>query len=464
MSRAHSVPCVCADPKKRKVVVTRGPTAEAKRLSNQARADEMGLLAGGPDVMPPQWSEPPSEQEAGTVADLDSGVQLRIATARMQSKDKRTGTALGVFEQVRAVAPHLVSFRPLRSAGDLTTSLHNEKALCRVAEHCRRRREVLASSVSGYVSALKLLVERAHGQPLLAPMASGSMLAELYLSMRKEDGPRAARRLGRAMRSFHIRKIVAHPSFVLIIVTYQGTMAHAIRHAAHQCFLRPGEVGTVDGQPFTAATQLVCGPDSVVWMTLIELNADRPKLFMWVLSIKDSEAKRKRTPITIEPRAPGDQSGPFDPLCPYQSIRAWWRMRTAAFPASQWNELPLFLAPGKHPSDASTASVFSSHHMLDLARKDAVLCGLDPAEIFGNTWRVGAATDLRDAPFTVGGPPIGMEQATRMIKSRGRWWTDIHEIYERLSLAEHALASAAITEAGGFDLEAVLRGWVQPGR
>ena len=37
-------------------------------------------------------------------------------------------------------------------------------------------------------------------------------------------------------------------------------------------------------------------------------------------------------------------------------------------------------------------------------------------------------------------------------------------IYERLSLAEHALASAAITEAGGIDLEQVLKGWVQPGR
>ena len=57
-----------------------------------------------------------------------------------------------------------------------------------------------------------------------------------------------------------------------------------------------------------------------------------------------------------------------------------------------------------------------------------------------------------------------MEQATRMIKQRGRWWSDIYEIYERVSLAEHALASAAITEAGGLDLEQVLRGWVQPGR
>ena len=57
-----------------------------------------------------------------------------------------------------------------------------------------------------------------------------------------------------------------------------------------------------------------------------------------------------------------------------------------------------------------------------------------------------------------------MEQATRMIKDRGRWYSDIFEIYERGSLQEHALASAAITEAGGIDLEQTLTGWVQPGR
>ena len=51
-----------------------------------------------------------------------------------------------------------------------------------------------------------------------------------------------------------------------------------------------------------------------------------------------------------------------------------------------------------------------------------------------------------------------------MIKARGRWFSDIYEIYERGSLQEHALASAASTEAGGVDLEQILTGWVQPGR
>jgi hypothetical protein len=99
-----------------------------------------------------------------------------------------------------------------------------------------------------------------------------------------------------------------------------------------------------------------------------------------------------------------------------------------------------------------------------VVRRDAALVGLPPDEVFGNAYRIGGATDLRDAPSSLSGPSIGMEQATRLIKARGRWFSDIYEIYERGSLQEHALASAAITEAGGVDLEQILTGWVQPGR
>ena len=106
--------------------------------------------------------------------------------------------------------------------------------------------------------------------------------------------------------------------------------------------------------------------------------------------------------------------------------------------------------------------------MIPLVRRDAGPAGLPPSEVFGNAYRIGGATDLRDAPSSavsvIAGPVIGMEQATRMIKQRGRWYSDIYEIYERVSMQEHALASAAITEAGGLDLEQILVGWIQPGR
>ena len=145
-------------------------------------------------------------------------------------------------------------FKPLAHDGDLQASVYNEEALCRMATAIRERRNILANSISGYVSAIKTLVEAQHRQPLLCPMASGKLPSALYLQMRREDGPRASRRLGRAVRSAHIRIIVSQPGYAAHVLTPDGCMEHALRHACHQCFLRPGEVGTPDDQPFCPAT------------------------------------------------------------------------------------------------------------------------------------------------------------------------------------------------------------------
>ena len=118
--------------------------------------------------------------------------------------------------------------------------------------------------------------------------------------------------------------------------------------------------------------------------------------------------------------------------------------------------------PGLQPNDLDLSCAIQSSDVLALVRSDAQLCGLNPSEFKGNAWRIGGASDLRDAPFTENGPPIDTVTATRLIKSRGRWNSDIHTIYERASLKEHARASAAMTEAGGMDLETILDGWIQP--
>ena len=444
------------------MVQYRGAKANVMQQRNLLRARDTGILGNGPSRLPLDWEGQPSQVEVERVAQVDADVRRRVDTARMQSKDKRTATGLGALEGVRMSMPSLVLFKPLAHAGDLQTSVYNEEALCRIATAIRERRNILANSISGYVSAIKTLVEAQHRQPLLCPMASGKLLSALYLQMRREDGPRANRRLGRAMRSAHIRIVASQPGYAARALTPDGCMEHALRHACHQCFLRPGEVGTPDDQPFCPATQLVCGRSSVQWVTAAQAKADRPKLFILVLSIKDTEAKRKRVPTTIEPRSPG--GGSVDLFCPYLAIWAWWSMRTANVPEENWDSLPLFLVPGTHPASTDTSRVFAASHLLPILRRDAALVGFPPDEVFGNAYRIGGATDLRDAPSNRTGPPIGMEQATRMIKDRGRWYSDIFEIYERGSLEEHALASAAITEAGGIDLEQILTGWVQPGR
>ena len=119
-------------------------------------------------------------------------------------------------------------------------------------------------------------------------------------------------------------------------------------------------------------------------------------------------------------------------------------------------ELPLFA----HPDGAAV----QTHDVTAWNKEDAAALGRDAAEYFGNAWRIGGATDLLEAPHSTNGPQITVSQATALIKARGRWWTDIYQIYSRWSVSEHALASQAIAAAVGLDVEDMLPGFAQPGR
>ena len=50
------------------------------------------------------------------------------------------------------------------------------------------------------------------------------------------------------------------------------------------------------------------------------------------------------------------------------------------------------------------------------------------------------------------------------IDLRGRWWSDIGEIYKRCTVTPHLEASVAVGDSRGISLEALGDGWAQPGR
>ena len=77
----------------------------------------------------------------------------------------------------------------------------------------------------------------------------------------------------------------------------------------------------------------------------------------------------------------------------------------------------------------------------------------DPAHFGGKSFRVGGATDLR-ATMGVAG--------REAIKQRGRWNSDIADIYQRTLVEDQIGASAAMGGATGADLESLLHGWSQP--
>ena len=49
-----------------------------------------------------------------------------------------------------------------------------------------------------------------------------------------------------------------------------------------------------------------------------------------------------------------------------------------------------------------------------------------------------------------------------MIKQRGRWNSDIADIYQRALVGDQIAGSVAMGDAVGADLESLLLGWSQP--
>ena len=66
---------------------------------------------------------------------------------------------------------------------------------------------------------------------------------------------------------------------------------------------------------------------------------------------------------------------------------------------------------------------------------------------------IGGATDFLER--------FGPAKATALVKARGRWESDISEIYSRASALAQIDASVEVWEAEGPELEAVTAGWAR---
>ena len=81
--------------------------------------------------------------------------------------------------------------------------------------------------------------------------------------------------------------------------------------------------------------------------------------------------------------------------------------------------------------------------------------GMEPKHLGGKSFRIGGATDMREA--------LG-EGSKETIKQRGRWATDVAEVYQRALISSHLDASVAMGSArASRDLEEFCNGsWAQP--
>ena len=93
--------------------------------------------------------------------------------------------------------------------------------------------------------------------------------------------------------------------------------------------------------------------------------------------------------------------------------------------------------------------VFTTTVARELAQRLAAACGMEPELFGGKSWRIGGATD---------GAVAGGERWKALVQKRGRWDSDIHDIYSRPMLESALELSARMGDVVGDTLEEALVG------
>lgn len=344
---------------------------------------------------------------------------------------------------------------------DWPALMHNQDSFEQLAEFIRasgsRHKRatgaaLTADTISGYVSVLRGYAELMARRGLTAP-ESDVIMPAAFKSMRRQDGPGGSRALTRAIRPAHVRAAVRSG---LDVDSRTGAMRLAVANLSIDCILRGGEPGVADGVAFDPKRDIVVvgapGQARIEWKEPCVGSAWRPWLLAHVSCIKDQTGRGKPVPIPVSCRCGAGHSG-LDSTCAYHAVLNFWRRRVAEVPPAEAGKRPLFA----HEDGSAWCTADSAA----AAKKIAELGGsgdngVDPGEVGAKSFRIGGATELRDR--------FGVEKSKALIKERGRWLTDIHEIYARTPVAEHLAASAALGEGSGVEIEAVSRGWIQPGR
>ena len=120
--------------------------------------------------------------------------------------------------------------------------------------------------------------------------------------------------------------------------------------------------------------------------------------------------------------------------------------RRAEVPQHLWRSTPLFVRPN--------GNWWETDDVCRLARRWAVILGINPKETGGKSFRIRGATDIA--------AEMGAEQGKTVVQQRGRWFSDVSFIYSRTQAQVQLDASARMANAEGGSLESLVPGWTQP--
>jgi hypothetical protein len=388
------------------------------------------------------------------VEHLDQSVSQRVLGV---ADTERLATALGWFRDFLSATSRVPFVDPDRVGG----MIYNQKTLELLAEYIRQAppkrggrtaAHVSSDTISGYVSAIKLAASRAPRRPIVSdddkvrlPLAFKHMRKEQPPPNDSRGGESSGRALSRGFRAQHFRSIDAAG---VDRSSRWGIQDWAAGHMGHNLLLRGGEIGRSSKSSWDSRRGITL--DSIEFREPCSESDGRPWLVARVVSIKDTHARNAPVYLPVRRRRTLEEDPALgtDPLDAYDAVRLAWIERSAEVPSHRRGEAPLFV------SREDGVSPWTTDDTRRLAREYGAILGMKPTEIGGKAFRIGGATDMRDA--------LG-DASQYLIKQRGRWASDVAQVYQRALARSHLEASVLMSTASASrDMEEMCKGWAQP--
>ena len=397
------------------------------------------------------WLAEPSSAEAVRASRLRLALSERAAVANAPTYHAELANALAHLTAFASTMPHRQLLRPNLDRGD---SMYNADTRGMLFEYMRQTgsrrggasagKTLKSDSIANILSTLFAWFERIHKGPLSAPGA----LAELDAARkqaRTEDGPVGDRAPAQPLRAMHLRAAFDNEEFDT--TSNAGTMRHAVLLFGHNVLAR--------ARCLSAGFEDAVDPTRDLTVAAFDWEVgkhmDPPAVVAWLHPSKDPTQRKKRYPMLVQRRGSyADCPEGSDPMCTYDALRAAQRIIEARIPTSKWRHTTFFQVP--LDEDSGPWRPLRTSDVTAWVQAAAAAAGLPAKSRGSRALRMGGATDMYD----IYGPA-----GERFIRERGRWGSDIAQIYQRVSASAHGDISRAIGDSSGADLQSMLAGWSQ---
>ena len=434
--------------------------AASAAWANLLAARDLGLIeALVPARSADRWDAVPSDDELLRLARLRCDVEADAAVANAVTYHSELANALTWAGIVKAAFPS----RPLvvrrRDAGDSAFNAESKAIMFKVIrDHGSIKRghegeQIKANSISGIISTFFAFAGRLAGQQRL--IEDGDEV--LYQATKKralgQDGAPGQRRAEDPLRAQHLRAALSPPagrdasSAPLESSSPVGIVRKASLLGGHNLLARAKDL--MPANPEAGAQP---GVDLVIaafdWDAAAQMQP--PALVIWLRPSKDPTQRKPRYPMLVQRRSSfADAPRGSDPMCTFDALSAAWEVLAAPVPRELWAQVMFFRVPDRHTAPQHWRPL-TERDVTAWVKQAAEAAGVSAANRASRALRMGGAADLYD----LYGPA-----AERYIRERGRWASDVAQIYQCVSASVHGALSRTIGDSVGQDLQSMLAGW-----